>query len=79
MNKRNWFEARISCKAEGGRLAIINSQAEAKIIIDIFKNNPSDQIPGDIWLDVAFIGFRSLDGGRSWITTDCEFPFGKIN
>ncbi|XP_026318386.1 uncharacterized protein LOC113229108 [Hyposmocoma kahamanoa] len=71
-NKRNWFVAGASCKAEGGQLAIINSETEAEVIIDIFKNNPADQIPGDIWLDTAFLGFRSLDSGRSWITIDDE-------
>lgn len=75
-DKGNWFEARASCKAEGGQLAIINSQAEAEVVIDIFKNNPNDRIPGDIWLDVAFVGLRSLDRGQSWITIDGNSSFG---
>ncbi|XP_026318383.1 uncharacterized protein LOC113229105 [Hyposmocoma kahamanoa] len=73
-NKANWFKAEAACKAEGGQLAIINSQKEAAVIVDIFKNNPADQIPGhfEFGKGVAFIGFRSLDEGHSWTTINNE-------
>ncbi|XP_061707696.1 C-type mannose receptor 2-like [Cydia pomonella] len=41
---RTWYRAAMACQAEGGHLAVINSNEEAQVLKDIFGRNPSTTI-----------------------------------
>ncbi|XP_063824674.1 macrophage mannose receptor 1-like [Ostrinia nubilalis] len=57
---RTWYQAASVCAAEGGHLAIINSDVEAEVIKGIYQNYPDDTIQAD-HKHTASIGF--LDWG----------------
>ncbi|XP_041979999.1 C-type mannose receptor 2-like [Aricia agestis] len=67
---RTWSRAYMTCAAEGGHLAIINSDQEAKVIADIFARNPSNTIPGNFYKEVAFIGFHDWNEHGEWLTIE---------
>ncbi|KAI5632835.1 macrophage mannose receptor 1-like [Phthorimaea operculella] len=56
-NRKTFYDAAETCVAEGGHLAIINSQTEADVIREIFDNNPAETIPGNHWSDTAYLGY----------------------
>ncbi|KAJ2947107.1 hypothetical protein O0L34_g16456 [Tuta absoluta] len=73
-SRNNWYGAGFTCMAEGGHLAVINSEKEIEIIRQIFENNPADIIPGYEWKDSAFLGYYaskvSETGETTWMTIE---------
>jgi hypothetical protein len=57
----------MTCAAEGGYLAIINSAVEAQTMKDIFAKNPASAIMAQL-KDVAGIGTYSLGDINNWYT-----------
>lgn len=56
---RTFWRANFACSAEGGHLAIINSETEAKVLKELFAKYPAVKMTGIFWKDVAFIGFAN--------------------
>ncbi|KAI5643792.1 lectin c-type domain-containing protein [Phthorimaea operculella] len=73
-SRNNWYHAGFTCMAEGGHLAIINSEIEAEVIRQIFEKNPADIIPGFDWKDSAFLGYYAANvsktGETIWMTME---------
>ncbi|RVE40790.1 hypothetical protein evm_014558 [Chilo suppressalis] len=67
----NWRRAYMTCMAEGGYLAIINSAAEAQIMANIFAKYPSSKITA-AHKDIAAIGFYSWGEHGNWYTVQGE-------
>ncbi|CAK1546913.1 unnamed protein product [Leptosia nina] len=67
---RVWTRAYMACAAEGGHLAIINSETEAQVAKEIFAKYPGGKMLGHFWKDVAFIGFHDWGEHSDWITLD---------
>ncbi|KAJ8709534.1 hypothetical protein PYW08_009538 [Mythimna loreyi] len=65
---RNFSRAFLTCTAEGGHLAVINSEVEAKVLKDVFAKYPAGKIVGKVWKDVAFIGFHNWGENAEWRT-----------
>nr|QWY13114.1 IML17 [Mythimna separata] len=61
---KNFTRAFFTCYAEGGYLAVINSDTEATVLRELFAKYPGGQMQGNFWKDVAFIGFH--DWGERW-------------
>ncbi|XP_054002319.1 hemolymph lipopolysaccharide-binding protein-like [Hylaeus anthracinus] len=61
-----WNVARKLCIEEGGHLAIVNSFAEAHILMDIF--NRSGPVKGAVYPDEAFLGVHDLFSEGDWVT-----------
>ncbi|XP_068631985.1 C-type mannose receptor 2-like [Battus philenor] len=64
---RPWSRAFMACSAEGGYLAVINSEIEATVLKDAFARYPDSKITGDI-RDIASIGFHDWNERRVWTT-----------
>ncbi|KAJ8709541.1 hypothetical protein PYW08_009545 [Mythimna loreyi] len=62
---RNFSRAFLACSAEGGHLAIINSDVEATVLRELFAQYPVDKLLGNFRKDLAFIGF--YDWGEKWV------------
>nr|AGN70857.1 C-type lectin [Antheraea pernyi] len=62
-----WSRAHMVCTAEGGYLAVINSDTEAEVLKDVFAKYPKNQI-FSTYQDSAVIGFREWPEERSWYT-----------
>ncbi|KAJ8709540.1 hypothetical protein PYW08_009544 [Mythimna loreyi] len=62
---RNFSRAFLACSAEGGHLAIINSDAEATVLKEIYAKYPDAKLLGNFRKDLAFIGFH--DWGERWV------------
>ena len=54
----------MACSAEGGHLAIINSQLEATVLKELYAKSPVYKMVGNFRKKVAFIGFQ--DSGELW-------------
>ncbi|XP_028177458.1 macrophage mannose receptor 1-like [Ostrinia furnacalis] len=65
---RTWSRAYMTCMAEGGHLAIINSDTEATVIRELFAKNPGGVMLGSFWKDVAFMGFHDWTEHGDWRT-----------
>ncbi|XP_075985590.1 C-type lectin domain-containing protein 161-like [Anticarsia gemmatalis] len=69
---RDFEGAHFACSAEGGHLAIINSQEEANIIKDLIDQNPADKIFGNFHKDYHYLGF--VNWGKNpqtdWMTLE---------
>ncbi|KAJ8709549.1 hypothetical protein PYW08_009553 [Mythimna loreyi] len=68
---RNYTRAAFACAAEGGHLAIVNSNVEAAVLSQIFSKIPaSEMVVGRSgwWNDVAFIGFYNWGERLEWKT-----------
>nr|QWY13126.1 IML29 [Mythimna separata] len=61
---RNFSRAYLACSAEGGHLAIINSDVEATVLRELFAKYPDAKFFGNFRKDLAFIGFQ--DWGEKW-------------
>lgn len=59
--KQTWSDAKTTCVSEGGHLAILNSDAEANVVKQLFSQNKV----GDKW---AFIGFHDKSKEGVYIT-----------
>ncbi|XP_028163924.1 C-type mannose receptor 2-like [Ostrinia furnacalis] len=64
---RTWPQAFRVCVAEGGHLAIINSDVEADVIRGIFQNYPDDAFKADAKY-AASIGFQGWGAVKIWWT-----------
>ncbi|XP_063617212.1 hemolymph lipopolysaccharide-binding protein-like [Cydia splendana] len=65
-----WHHAAKVCHAEGGHLAIINSNTEAVVIKDIFENYPEGNIIGPTYTSNAWVGvWKWNDRNGAWLTT----------
>lgn len=49
---KTWDDSKATCDSEGGYLAVVNSQAEAEVLVKVFQPSPSD------W---AFLGFTDRE------------------
>ncbi|CAH2106810.1 unnamed protein product [Euphydryas editha] len=67
---RTWSRAFMTCTAEGGYLAIINSETEATVIKEIFAKNPASSMSGIFWKDVAFMGFHDWGEHGEFLTIE---------
>ncbi|XP_050553842.1 hemolymph lipopolysaccharide-binding protein-like [Spodoptera frugiperda] len=65
---RTFERANFACSAEGGHLAIINSDVEAAVLKELFERNPPAKMFGTFWKDVAFIGFHDWGEYGDWRT-----------
>ncbi|XP_044743739.1 hemolymph lipopolysaccharide-binding protein-like [Chrysoperla carnea] len=64
-----WDDARKICDAEGGYLAILNSELEASILAAVFNTHPSSSLAGYILdKDVAFVGFTDYYKVSEYVT-----------
>ncbi|XP_013169530.1 PREDICTED: macrophage mannose receptor 1-like [Papilio xuthus] len=69
---RTWSRAYMACSAEGGHLAIINNDAEATVIRELFAKHPGGSMIGNFWKDVAFVGFHDWNEHGEWLTIHGE-------
>ncbi|KAJ8709532.1 hypothetical protein PYW08_009536 [Mythimna loreyi] len=65
---RNFSRAFLACSAEGGHLAIINSETEATVLKEIFAKYPEADLVGNFRKDGAFIGFHDWSESWDWRT-----------
>ncbi|CAB3222950.1 unnamed protein product [Arctia plantaginis] len=65
---RTFKRANFACSAEGGHLAIINNEDEAKVIRDIYTKYPASKMIGNFWKDVAFVGMYNWGESADWTT-----------
>ncbi|XP_041977472.1 macrophage mannose receptor 1-like [Aricia agestis] len=70
LTPKNWADSYITCSMEQSRLAVINSDEEANILVDIIKNSPKDLIDGDYLRDAVYLGFKFDDGWKTYVGTD---------
>ncbi|KAJ8709530.1 hypothetical protein PYW08_009534 [Mythimna loreyi] len=61
-------QANLACSAEGGHLAIINSDTEATVLKELFAKYPDSALVGMIWKYVALIGFSDWSDHTEWRT-----------
>ncbi|RVE45768.1 hypothetical protein evm_009568 [Chilo suppressalis] len=64
---RTWRNAYMTCMAEGGHLAIINSQTEMQVLKELFAKHPTDSISAQS-RDVIAVGFHDWGESRVWYT-----------
>ncbi|XP_045448529.1 macrophage mannose receptor 1-like [Melitaea cinxia] len=80
---RTWSRAFMTCTAEGGQLAIINSETESTVIKEIFAKNPPASMPGNFWKEVAFMGFHDWGEHGEFLTIEgdtlTEAGFAKFS
>ncbi|CAG5031463.1 unnamed protein product [Parnassius apollo] len=69
---RTWSRAYMTCAAEGGYLAIINSETEAQLIKEIFAKHPPASMLGNFWKAAAFVGFHDWNQHGEWLTIHGE-------
>ncbi|XP_029052995.1 uncharacterized protein LOC114880779 [Osmia bicornis bicornis] len=62
----SWNKARKICNEEGGHLAIINSYAEQRVLMQLF--NQSSPVIGGGYVDEAFLGIHDLYTEGDWVT-----------
>ncbi|XP_022125996.1 uncharacterized protein LOC111000749 [Pieris rapae] len=65
---RNWTRAFMTCAAEGAYLAIINNDAEAEILKDLFAKHPDAELRFTHIKDIAFVGFHNWGERNVWTT-----------
>ncbi|KAJ8709545.1 hypothetical protein PYW08_009549 [Mythimna loreyi] len=68
---RNFSRAAFACSAEGGHLAIVNSNTEATVLSEIFSQIPKNEIMvarPEWWKNVTFIGFHNWGERVEWRT-----------
>ncbi|XP_046146156.1 hemolymph lipopolysaccharide-binding protein-like [Osmia bicornis bicornis] len=62
----SWNNARKICNQEGGHLAIINSYAEQRVLMELFKR--SGPVVGAIYKKQASLGLHDLYMEGDWVT-----------
>ncbi|CAB3222957.1 unnamed protein product [Arctia plantaginis] len=65
---RTFARANFVCSAEGGHLAIINSDEESRVIAQVFAKYPASKMIGNFQKDFAFIGFHNWGESADWTT-----------
>ncbi|KAJ8715422.1 hypothetical protein PYW07_009904 [Mythimna separata] len=80
---RIFTRAFFACAAEGGHLAIINSNTEAKVLSEIFAKYPERTLVGMPYKNVAFVGIHDWNEHADWRTihgqTLAEAGFGTFS
>ncbi|CAB0037195.1 unnamed protein product [Trichogramma brassicae] len=66
-NGKQWNDARKICTLEGAHLAIINSQAEESLLVEMLWNAAST-IKNVVNVEEAFIGIHDLFQQGEWVT-----------
>ncbi|XP_068632226.1 C-type mannose receptor 2-like [Battus philenor] len=69
---RTWSRAYMTCAAEGGHLVVINSDTEAQVVKELFAKYPPIKILGNVWKDMAYIGFHDWNEHGEWLTIHGE-------
>ncbi|KAL0882224.1 hypothetical protein ABMA27_000765 [Loxostege sticticalis] len=64
---KSWRRAQMTCLAEGGHLAIINSPTEATVLKELFAKFPPSNILS-VFRDNVCLGFLDWDKKGSWFT-----------
>ncbi|XP_063824540.1 macrophage mannose receptor 1-like [Ostrinia nubilalis] len=64
---KTWWRAQMTCLAEGGYLAILNSNQEATVLINLFAKYPANTINLNN-KDVVSVGFLDWDQNGTWYT-----------
>ncbi|XP_041977713.1 C-type mannose receptor 2-like isoform X2 [Aricia agestis] len=59
LTPKSWKDAYTTCSVEGSRVAVINSDEEAKIFVDMIKSSSNDLIG-----DAAHLGFKYDNGWK---------------
>uniref|UniRef100_A0A1V1FIQ9 Putative LPSBP2 isoform A n=1 Tax=Reticulitermes speratus TaxID=60591 RepID=A0A1V1FIQ9_9NEOP len=72
---RTWEEAWRSCAFEGGHLAIVNSETEARVLQMMFARNP--KIVGSTQNDYAFLGAHDMFSEGQFTTIFAGDPLNK--
>ncbi|XP_046736231.1 hemolymph lipopolysaccharide-binding protein-like [Diprion similis] len=62
----SWSDAWVKCRDEGAHLAIVNSQAESKLIVQLLAK--ADPVKGGNVADFVHIGFHDLYQKNQWVT-----------
>jgi hypothetical protein len=66
-----WYEARRICVQEGAHLAIVNSEAESKVLKEILARFP--KLENVTFNEVALIGFHDLYEEGQYLTIYGEY------
>ncbi|KAJ8709531.1 hypothetical protein PYW08_009535 [Mythimna loreyi] len=74
LEPRNFSRASFACTAEGGHLAVINSDIEATVLRELFGTIPKSHMLGMVesWKDAALIGFYDWGEHGEWRTVHGE-------
>lgn len=69
---QTWAQARSICEAEGGYLAIINSEEEASLLVHLMRQYPIAILDPAITEKTyyVYIGFHDLFREGEWVTID---------
>ena len=75
LEPRNFSRASFACNAEGGHLAVINSDTEATVLKEIFAKIPKYTMYGMVesWKDAALIGYYDWGEHGVWRTVHGRF------
>ncbi|XP_026322914.1 secretory phospholipase A2 receptor-like [Hyposmocoma kahamanoa] len=66
---RTWSRAYMTCAAEGGYLAVINSDTEAKVLSELYtKMGVPIPYAGEYWTLVAHVGVHDWNEHGEWLT-----------
>ncbi|XP_059047639.1 hemolymph lipopolysaccharide-binding protein-like, partial [Achroia grisella] len=68
---QTWHQAYMTCVAEGGHLAIINSATEAQALKELFAKYPANTIKA-LRTDPIFLGFLDWNEDNTWFTIHGE-------
>ncbi|XP_059056886.1 macrophage mannose receptor 1-like isoform X2 [Achroia grisella] len=68
---QTWHQAYMTCAAEGGHLAIINSATEAQALKELFAKYPANTIMAK-YKDPALVGFLDWSKDNTWFTIHGE-------
>lgn len=71
-----WPQAYMTCMAEGGHLAIINNELEAKVLSELLTKT-LDKLIFSKNRHIASIGFLEWGDGGSWMTIHGEYWYVK--
>ncbi|CAH0697215.1 unnamed protein product [Spodoptera exigua] len=79
---RTFSGAHFACSAEGGHLAIINSNVEATVLRELFAKYPSGTMFGSFRKDFAFVGFHDWGETADWRTIHeaafrCDYKYSS--
>ncbi|XP_038211933.1 C-type mannose receptor 2-like isoform X1 [Zerene cesonia] len=67
---RNWTSAFMTCAAEGGHLAIINSEVEATVLADLAQKYPPKKMLFTRYRHLALLGFNDWSDNIVWTTVE---------
>ncbi|XP_059056932.1 macrophage mannose receptor 1-like [Achroia grisella] len=68
---QTWHQAYMTCAAEGGHLAIINSATEAQILKELFAKYPANKVIAK-YTEPVSVGFYDWNKDYTWVTIHGE-------